>query len=77
MNEFLELRNEALQLGMTNGVKGFFRLPSPIVFNSTVIKEVNCMTGDIICDNTTIVGGAKDTPVTRMTFKRILEILKP
>lgn len=77
MDEFIKLRNDALQLGMTNGVKGTFRFPSSIVFNSTVVKEVNCMTGDIICDNTTIVGGAKDTPVTRMVYNRILEILKP
>lgn len=77
MNEFLELRNQALQLGMTKGVKGTFRFPSALVFNSTVIKEVNCITGDIICDNTTIVGGVWDTPVTRMTFRRIIEILKP
>jgi hypothetical protein len=77
MNEFFELRNQALQLGMTKGVKGTFRFPSEIVLNSTVIKEVNCITGDIICNNTIIVGGAKDTPITRMTFRRIIEILKP
>lgn len=77
MDEFLILRNEALQLGLTNGVKGTFRFPSPMVYNSTVIREVNCMTGDIVCNDQTIVGGAKDGPITRMVFKRILEILKP
>lgn len=76
MNEFLELRNEALQLGLSYGTKGTFRFPCPLTYGLLFVKEVNCMTGDIICNHATIEGGCEDLPITRMVYNKILELLK-
>jgi hypothetical protein len=77
MNDFYKLRNEALQLGLSKGEKGVFKFPSSLVLNYTEIKEVNCITGDIICNNRIILGGVDNNPITRTVFNKIIETLKP
>jgi hypothetical protein len=75
--EFLELRNEALQVGLSKGTKGIVRFPSPILFDSVLVKEVDCLSGDIVCGDRVIPGGTVDSSLTRKIYERILETLKP
>lgn len=75
--EYVQLRNEALQLGLEFFKRRTYRLPSPVRDGNITVVEVDCMTGDMICSDGSVINCSVDhICITTKVYNYILSILK-
>lgn len=49
------LRNQALQLGMSHSKSRVFKLPQGVIDGNLKVVEVDCMTGDLFCEDGSVI----------------------